>query len=98
MTVACGRYAAAFALDDPDVLVDAALCCPLCLGADTRIDVRHTNLTPNGRGTCPACDATWSVTLDPQQLLRLALDPPAATRVTFSGRLPLLPPHPEDDE
>jgi hypothetical protein len=97
MSVACGRYAAAFALDDPDVLVDAALCCPLCLGGDGAIEIGLIDGEFAGTCACGDCDATWSLALEPQQLLRLALDPPRGAVVRFSEHLPppLLPPAPE---
>jgi hypothetical protein len=99
MSVACGRYAAAFALDDPDALVDAALCCPMCLGAESRIDVGLHAGEVTGTCACDACGATWSLALEPQQLLRLALDPPRGTNVHFSEHLPppLLPPEDLDE-
>ena len=99
MSVACGRYAAVFALDDPDMLVDAALSCPLCLGDDSSIEIGLQGDEVAGTCACAACDATWSLALEPQQLLRLALDPPRGTRVRFSEHLPpsLLPPDPYED-
>jgi hypothetical protein len=99
MSVGCGRYAAAFALDDPDVLVDAALSCPICLGGESSIEVGLSGDEVNGTCACGACAATWSLALEPQQLLRLALDPPRGSIVRFSERLPppLLPPGPDED-
>jgi hypothetical protein len=99
MTPPCGHYAAAFALDDPDALVDAALSCPMCLGADTRVEIGIHGEVVTGGCVCDDCGATWSLGLEPQQLLRLALDPPRGTAVTFSSGLPLplLPPDPGDD-
>lgn len=91
--VACGRYDAAFALDDPDEIVSAALSCPVCLGGMTRVSVEMVEDHPDAHGTCPACDATWSLDLAPQQLLRLSLDPPPSAEVCWSALLPpaLLP-------
>lgn len=99
MSVACGRYCAAFALDDPDALVDAALSCPVCLSGDSRIDVGLHGDEVSGTCSCADCEATWSLALEPQQLLRLALDPPRGTRVRFSEHLPppLLPLDLDDD-
>jgi hypothetical protein len=99
VTVACGRYEAAFALDDPDPLVDAALSCPLCLGADSRVDVDLVGDEVTGRCSC-VCGATWSLMLEPQQLLRLALDPPRETPVRFTRRPPppLLASDADDDD
>jgi hypothetical protein len=99
VSVACGRYAATFTLDDPDALVDAALSCPLCLGADSTADVDLTGDEVTGRCSCAACGATWSLSLEPQQLLRLVLDPPRDTPVRFGRRLPpLLASDLDDDE
>jgi hypothetical protein len=92
VTVACGRYSAAFALDDPDALVDAALACPMCLGGDSLVDVGLVAGELAGTCSCGSCDATWSLALEPQQLLRLALDPPRGSRVHFSARFPPLLP------
>lgn len=92
MTVACGRYSTAFLLDDPDVLVDAALACPLCLGAHSRVDIGPVAGDVAATCACGSCDATWSLALTPQQLLRLALDPPRGSRVRFSARFPPLLP------
>jgi hypothetical protein len=91
--VACGRYDAAFALDDPDAVVGAALSCPACLGAATRVSIEMVDDAPAARGSCRACAATWSLELAPQQLLRLSLDPPPAADVRWSALLPpaLLP-------
>jgi hypothetical protein len=92
VTVSCGRYSAAFALDDPDILVVAALSCPMCLGADSRVDIGPVAGDVAATCSCGSCDATWSLALEPQQLLRLALDPPRGTRVRFSARFPPLLP------
>jgi hypothetical protein len=85
------RYSAVFALDDPDALVGAGLACPSCLGDVVSLAI-GTDL--DGRGRCTDCGATWSLTLSPQQLLRLNLDPPSGATVRFSRALPpsLLPP------
>ena len=99
--VSCGRYDATFALDDPDVLVTAGLSCPACLDEATRLSV---GLCPDGdldaRCGCTACGSTWSLTLAPQQLLRLSLDPPTCADVRWSRELPpsLLPPLELDDD
>lgn len=85
------RYSAVFALDDPEVLVAAGLACPSCLSEAARVTV-GADLT--GRCRCADCGERWSLSLQPQQLLRLSLDPPAAALVRFSRALPpsLLPP------
>ncbi|MDX6729795.1 MAG: hypothetical protein QOK49_4600 [Baekduia sp.] len=97
--VACGRYDAGFALDDPDALVGAALACPACLGATTTMTVALVRDRLDARCTCHDCDSTWSLALAPQQLLRLSLDPPLSADVRWSDRLPpALPPNDLDDD
>jgi hypothetical protein len=98
VSLACGRYVAAFTLDDPDVVVGAALSCPVCLAGDSAIEVRRRLLEPDARGACRACGSTWSLHLEPQQLLRLSLDPPASALVRWVDELPpvVLPNDPED--
>ncbi|HEY4095308.1 MAG TPA: hypothetical protein VGM33_07360 [Baekduia sp.] len=93
MSIACGRYDAAFTLDDPDALVGAALSCPACLDGATRLTVGMAGDRLDARCTCLACDSTWSLALGPQQALRLSLDPPRSADISFSTQLPsaLLP-------
>jgi hypothetical protein len=88
MSVVCGRYDAAFTLDDPDALVGAALSCPACLDATTRLAVGMRRNKLDARCTCLACGSTWSLSLAPQQALRLSLDPPRSADVHFSAQLP----------
>lgn len=85
------RYSAVFSLDDPEALVGAGLACPACLSAATRLAI---GADLDGRCRCEDCGTRWSLTLAPQQLLRLSLDPPPAADVRFSRALPpsLLPP------
>jgi hypothetical protein len=97
--VACGRYDAVFALDDPDALVGAGLSCPACLAEGVRLSVEVIASELDARCACLTCSSTWSLTLAPQQLLRLSLDPPPAADVRWSRLLPssLLPLEIEDD-
>lgn|GEM_PF-2665159 len=97
--VSCGRYAAVFALDDPDELVGAGLSCPACLAEGVRLSVDVVGGELDARCACLSCASTWSLALGPQQLLRLSLDPPPAADVRWSPRLPasLLPLEIEDD-
>jgi hypothetical protein len=88
MSIACGRYDAAFAIDDPDPVVDAALSCPACLSGESRVVVGMTGPELDARARCGECGSTWSLTLAPQQLLRLGLDPPRSSRVEWRGSLP----------
>jgi hypothetical protein len=82
------RYSAVFGLDDPDALVDAGLACPACLSDATRVSV---DAGLHGAGRCTDCGNRWSLDLEPQQLLRLSLDPPRTADVRIS-RASLLPP------
>jgi hypothetical protein len=93
MSVACGRYAAAFTLDDPDEIVGAALSCPACLDGGTSLTVGMAGERLDARCSCLACGSTWSLALAPHQALRLSLDPPRTADVHFSAQLPpaLLP-------
>ena len=83
------RYSPVFAMDDPDALVGASLSCPSCLGDATRVSIGADLV---GRGRCGDCGASWSLSLEPQQLLRLSLDPPSAADVRFSRGASPLPP------
>jgi hypothetical protein len=98
--LACGRYDAVFSLDDPDALVGAGLSCPACLEEETRLSVEIVGGELDARCRCSRCATTWSLTLRPQQLLRLSLDPPASADVRWSRALPasLLPLEIEDED
>jgi hypothetical protein len=65
---------ARFRPEDPDVLVQAALACPVCLRAE---DVEfHDSLEgydPSVQCRCPTCQTRWRVYLAPDQVLRLGL-------------------------
>jgi hypothetical protein len=97
--VSCGRYDAVFAIDDPDALVGAGLSCPACLGEATRLSVDVVDGELDACCRCLTCASTWSLTLRPQQLLRLSLDPPLTADVRWSRQLPpaLLPLEIDDD-
>ncbi|HWI71434.1 MAG TPA: hypothetical protein VNT55_05740 [Baekduia sp.] len=99
VVLACGRYDAVFSLDDPDALVGAGLSCPACLEEAVRLSVEVVGGELDARCACLTCESTWSLVLQPQQLLRLSLDPPAAADVRWSRALPasLLPLEIEDE-
>ena len=65
---------ARFRPGDPDVLVQAALACPVCLRVE---DVEfHDSLEgydPSVQCRCPSCQTRWRVYLAPDQVLRLGL-------------------------
>jgi hypothetical protein len=98
--LACGRYDAVFSLDDPDALVGAGLSCPACLEEATRLSVEIVGGELDARCRCTSCASTWSLHLQPQQLLRLSLDPPPAVDVRWSRTLPpsLLPLEIDDED
>ena len=65
---------ARFRPEDPDVLVQAALACPVCLRAeDVEFQDSLEGYDPSVRCRCPSCQTRWRVYLAPDQALRLAL-------------------------
>lgn len=81
-------YDAVFALDDPDSLVGAGLACPACLSESTSLFVDVAEGGLDARGACGDCGSTWALSLAPQQLLRLSLDPPPLADVRWSRQFP----------
>ena len=65
---------ARFRPEDPDVLVQAALACPMCLRTE---DVKWVDslegYDPSVQCRCPSCQTRWRVYLAPDQVLRLGL-------------------------
>jgi hypothetical protein len=65
---------ARFRPEDPDVLVEAALACPMCLMSE---DVEWVDslegYDPSVQCRCPSCQTGWRVYLTPEQALRLGL-------------------------
>jgi hypothetical protein len=65
---------ARFRADDPDVLVTAALACPICLGSDAvEWQAALDGYDPSVECSCPRCQQRWRVYLAPQQALRFGL-------------------------
>jgi hypothetical protein len=65
---------ARFRPEDPDALVSAALCCPLCLHGDgVTWEGALDAYDPSVECRCPSCQVRWRVHLEPQQALRLGL-------------------------
>jgi hypothetical protein len=65
---------ARFLPGDPDILVAASLCCPVCLRGETIVcEQSLEGYDPSVRCRCPPCHAHWSVYLTPDQALRLGL-------------------------
>jgi hypothetical protein len=65
---------ARFRTDDPDVLVEAALACPLCLRSEGIVwEAALTGYDPSVECHCPACSERWRVYLTPPQALRLSV-------------------------
>jgi hypothetical protein len=92
-------YDAVFSLDDPDALVGAGLSCPACLAETTRLFLDVADGVLDARCECRECATTWALSLAPQQLLRLSLDPPSHADVRWSRRVPSsLLPLPGDDD
>jgi hypothetical protein len=65
---------ARFRPEDPDILVQAALACPVCLRTQ---DVEWLDslegYDPSVQCRCPSCQTRWWVYLAPDQALRLGL-------------------------
>jgi hypothetical protein len=65
---------ARFRPDDPDVLVNASLACPICLGSDeVRWEAALDGYDPSVECHCESCKHSWRVYLAPFQALRLGL-------------------------
>ncbi len=65
---------ARFRMDDPDVLVEASLACPVCLGSEqVEWDAALEGYDPSVECWCPECAQRWRVYLVPEQALRLGL-------------------------
>ena len=65
---------ARFRPEDPDVLVQAALACPVCLRVeDVECQDSLEGYDPSVRCHCPSCQTRWRVYLAPDQVLRLGL-------------------------
>lgn len=67
---------ATFKLDDPDVLVRAALACPYCLSSDQRFVLREAPDEFSLRCSCRSCGHQRRVEITDEQALRLAIAPP----------------------
>ena len=65
---------ARFRPEDPDVLVQAALACPVCLCSED-VDFQDSleGYDPSVQCRCPSCQIRWRVYLAPDQALRLGL-------------------------
>ena len=68
---------ARFAPGDPAALVAATFACPVCLDVDCDVTLHPAPRTSAAACACATCRSAWSVDLDPGQLLRLTLAPPA---------------------
>ena len=65
---------ARFRADDPDVLVEAALACPICLCGDAvEWTAALEGHDPSVTCRCSRCEQRWQVYLAPQQALRFGL-------------------------
>lgn len=65
---------ARFRADDPDVLVEASLACPICLRAEgVTWHGALDDYDPSCECHCGHCGERWRVYLEPQQALRLSV-------------------------
>ena len=67
---------ATFRVDDPDVLVRAALACPYCLSSDMRFVLRESPDEWSLRCSCRSCGHQRRVEITDEQALRIAIAPP----------------------
>jgi hypothetical protein len=67
---------ATFRVDDPDVLVRAALACPYCLSSDQRVVLREAPDEWSLRCSCRTCGHQRRVEITDEQALRVAIAPP----------------------
>jgi hypothetical protein len=72
---------ARFQADAAEPLVEAAFACPYCMHRPSFVRLPD-ELDPGAACVCLSCRAGWSVALNEQQLLRMALSPPPALHVT----------------
>jgi hypothetical protein len=67
-------YTARFQAGDPDVLVAAALACPVCLRSETVAwEAALQGHDPSVRCSCEHCGQRWRLYLAPEQALRFGL-------------------------
>ena len=78
---------ARFAPEDPTDLVAASFSCPCCLRGDTDVAIERGEAEADARCGCRCCGARWTVALDAQQVVRLALHPPPPTGLAWRLRL-----------
>ncbi len=67
---------ATFKLDDPDVVVRAALACPYCLSSDQGLALREGADEFSLRCSCRTCGRRRRVEMTDEQALRIAIAPP----------------------
>ena len=67
---------ARFKVEDSDELVAASLVCRFCLRTAAQLVIDRDDFGGSARCYCPVCAATTNVTMDHDQVLRLALNPP----------------------
>ena len=69
---------ARFRADDDARLVAASFACPVCLGLDAVARLVLMRDDSEVECACATCATTWSVAVDPAQVMRLVLHPPSA--------------------
>jgi len=70
------RDCARFRVEDHDEIVAASLACRFCLRTAVAVDVDRDEFGGVARCHCQVCRAITTITLDHDQVLRLALRPP----------------------
>jgi hypothetical protein len=75
------RDVARFDATDDAAIVEASLCCSFCLGRVAFVIVGAGDEHRHACCYCAICDAHTEVSLNSDQLLRLALAPPRGIRI-----------------
>lgn len=75
------RDVARFEAGDEPVVVEASFCCGFCLRAAALVIVGSAGDYGHAWCYCSACHAHTEVSLNADQLLRLALAPPRGARI-----------------
>ena len=70
--------AARFTVADTDEVVAASLACGCCLRLPSSVLLVEDEFAAVAMSWCLHCGASTQVSLDPEQLLRLAMQPPAS--------------------
>jgi hypothetical protein len=93
---------ARFRLGDVNAVIAASFACPMCLHRAAWLVLYEEGSAAAARCRCVMCKLDWTVALDSQQYLRLALSPPDGMMVlrdcSVVGRYGLARARPSDTD